>query len=387
MDNMDVVQRNYSRERGWSEPLPVELDSPRTLILAFGASDYLDDPRPLGELARAFPRSQRLGCSTAGEIEGTRVHDGTLSVAIARFASTELARHVCEVDAARSRIAGEELARALARPGLRAILVLSDGLDVNGTALVAGINAIAPEHVVVTGGLAGDGDRFKRTWILDGDAPRRGRVAAVGFYGSAFAIGHGSKGGWDKFGPERTVTRSEGNVLHEVDGKNALALYKEYLGDRAAGLPATGLLFPLAIRTPNDERAASPPGDKVLVRTILAVDEQAGTMTFAGDIPQDCRAQLMKANFDRLIQGACDAATMARHAGDASQKLSIAISCVGRRLVLAERTEEELEATVEVLPPSSVQVGFYSYGEISPYTTGRCDLHNQTMTLTVIGEQ
>ena len=177
------------------------------------------------------------------------------------------------------------------------------------------------------------------------------------------------------------MTKAVGNVLHELDGKPALALYKEYLGERAAGLPATGLLFPLAIRTPND--------DKVLVRTILAVDDIAGTLTFAGDIPQGCRAQLMKANFDRLIQGAGDAALMTKQtgAGDDSKKLSIAISCVGRRLVLAERTEEELEATSDVLPPSSIQVGFYSYGEISPYTTGRCDLHNQTMTLTVIGEK
>ncbi len=377
---MDVVHRAYVRGKGWSAPLPGELDSARTLVVAFGASDYLDDPQALRELARAFPQARRIGCSTAGEIDGTRVQDGTLTVAIARFKATELAQHVARVDAGHSAAAGEELGRALARPGLRAILVVSDGLDVNGTALVAGINAVVPEHVVVTGGLAGDGDRFRRTWVLDRDGPSPGRVAAVGFYGDAVVVGHGSKGGWDKFGPERTVTRSQGNVLHELDGKNALALYKEYLGDRATGLPATALLVPLAIRTPSD--------DKVLVRTVLAVDEAAGSMTFAGDIPLGCRAQLMKANFDRLIQGACDAALMTQQkAGAAGARLSIAISCVGRRLVLAERTEEELEATAEVLPPSSVQVGFYSYGEISPYATGRCDLHNQTMTLTVIGER
>src|SRR5262249_16881694 len=94
------------------------------------------------------------------------------------------------------------------------------------------------------------------------------------------------------------------------------------------------------------------------------------------------------ANFDRLITGASDAALMTRKTGGTgeSAKLGIAISCVGRRLVLGERTEEELEATAEVLPKHSVQVGFYSYGEISPYASGRCDLHNQTMTITVMGE-
>jgi hypothetical protein len=124
------------------------------------------------------------------------------------------------------------------------------------------------------------------------------------------------------------------------------------------------------------------------VRTVLAVDEQRQSMTFAGDIPQGSRAQLMRANFDRLIQGASDAATLAGAARDVrdGETLAIAISCVGRRLVLGERTEEEVEATLDVLPPGSRQIGFYSYGEISPYAKGPCDLHNQTMTLTTIAE-
>src|SRR5690606_11004102 len=98
------------------------------------------------------------------------------------------------------------------------------------------------------GGLAGDGTRFESTWIFSDGQLRSGVVAGVGLYGDHVIVGHGSKGGWDKFGPERVVTRSAGNVLHELDGKPALALYKDYLGDKAAGLPATGLLFPLALR-------------------------------------------------------------------------------------------------------------------------------------------
>jgi hypothetical protein len=179
------------------------------------------------------------------------------------------------------------------------------------------------------------------------------------------------------------VTKSDGNILYELDGRPALQLYKEYLGDRASGLPATGLLFPLAIRSSNTD-------GKVLVRTILAVDEAAQSMTFAGDLPEGVLAQLMRANFDRLIQGASEAATLTLHnqeqAGASSPTLSIAISCVGRRLVLGERTEEEIEATLDILPNGSSQVGFYSYGEISPYASGACDLHNQTMTLTTITE-
>ena len=228
--------------------------------------------------------------------------------------------------------------------------------------------------VGVSGGLAGDGSRFQNTSVLSGRAVRSGIVAGVGFYGDAFGVQHGSRGGWDAFGPERVVTRSRGSVLYELDGRPALGLYKTYLGERSQGLPATALLFPLSLRGGHS-------GDS-LVRTIVSVDEEARSMTFAGDIPEESIVQLMRANFDRLIEGAAAAGRRAK-VPEGAASLSVAISCVGRRLVLGERTEEEVDAVVESLPEGAPLVGFYSYGEISPLVPGQCGaLHNQTMTLT-----
>lgn len=357
------------------------LDSNRTLVMIFGAPEYIDTPGAILDIVKTYPNSHVIGCSTSGEIFGTRLYDGSLSVGVARFRHTSLATATAPVRSAEdSYLAGVRLAEQLFRPSLQGVLVLSDGLRVNGSSLVRGLNSIFPRAVVVTGGLAGDGERFKRTWTMQDGMPRSAFVSAVGFYGDRIAIGHGSKGGWDIFGPERRVTRSAGNILYELDGQPALQLYKTYLGERAEGLPATALLFPLALRTNASDQ-------KRIVRTILAVDESAQSMIFAGDIPQGNLAQLMRANFDRLIQGASEAATMLRGSQNHAQSvLSIAISCVGRRLVLGQRTEEELEATLDVLPKQTQQIGFYSYGEISPYATGHCDLHNQTMTLTTIEE-
>ncbi len=372
----------YTADAGWSaERLPA-LDSPSTLVLAFGASEFFDDPGALAELSRAYPKSHLIGCSTAGEIFGAAVTDLSLSVAVVRFQHTDLATALAPVTvAADSYAAGEAIARNLFQPDLRGVLVLSDGHYVNGSQLVRGLNAVLPDAVVVTGGLAGDGDRFERTWVLKDGRPQSGYVSAVGFYGDHIHIGHGSKGGWDIFGIERRVTRSEGHVLYELDGRPALQLYKEYLGERAAGLPATALLFPLSLR-------ADASDTKNIVRTVLDIDEANNAMIFAGDIPQGYLAQLMRANLDRLVDGASEAALMTRNGFDVETPvLSLAISCVGRRLVLGERSEEELEATLDVLPEQTQQVGFYSYGEISPYATGQCDLHNQTMTLTTITEK
>ena len=220
--------------------------------------------------------------------------------------------------------------------------------------------------------------------MLHKGVPVADHVTAVGFYGDAVQIGHGSAGGWDPFGPRRLVTRSKGNILYELDGKPALELYKQYLGERAEGLPATGLLFPLALSRPDASGGESE--DRRVVRTILAVDEASQSLTFAGDIPTGAYAQLMKAQLDRLIEGAEQAAGLASRGVD-GPVLAVAISCVGRRLVLRERTEEEAEGVQDYLPAGSQIVGFYSYGELSPISSGNCDLHNQTMTLTTIRER
>ncbi|MBS0170501.1 MAG: FIST C-terminal domain-containing protein [Nitrospira sp.] len=382
---MHVTTTRFRSNQPWSPALLTPLDSDATLLLLFGAPSLINTPERLHQVLEACPRSTVLGCSTAGEIHGCEISDESLVVAAVRFDHTALRTAQAAVQAPTdSYAAGRVIAETLKDASLRGVLVLSDGLNVNGSELVKGLNDTLGGAVVVTGGLAGDGTQFKRTWVIKDRTPVSGYVTALGFYGDRVKLGHGSKGGWDKFGPERRITKSLGNVLYELDGRPALQLYKEYLGDRAAGLPATGLLFPLAIRTSTTD-------GKVLVRTILAVDESAQSMTFAGDMPEGMLAQLMRANFDRLVQGASEAATLAVNHQDTaaapSPSLSIAISCVGRRLVLGERTEEEIEATLDILPTGSSQVGFYSYGEISPYTSGSCDLHNQTMTLTTISER
>ena len=377
---MKLETFNHTTSAGWSVATLPPLDSERTLVIMFGAPDL--DPGPIHEIARAYPSSHIVGCSTAGEILGTALYDDSLSVGIVQFEHTRVATAIAPVGSAdESYATGEALAQQLYDPQLRGILVLSDGALVNGSELVRGLNAALPTSVVVTGGLAGDGTRMERTWVVKDGAPQGGFVSAVGLYGERVRIGHGSKGGWDIFGPERLVTRSEGNILYELDERPALQLYKEYLGDRASGLPSAAFFFPLALRADSSDQ-------KSIVRTILALDEENQSMTFAGDIPQGYLVQLMRANFDRLVDGAADAAAMTQERQQQTAPvLSIAVSCVGRRLVLGEGSEEELEATLDGLPEGTQQIGFYSYGEISPYGIGHCDLHNQTMTLTTISEE
>lgn len=383
---MKVEKRLWTAAGGWQLLRAGTEAANAQVVVIFGSRGALSDPAHLPALRQAYPAARLVGCSTAGEIAGTDVLDDSIvAVALAFEHTTVRVVQQSLAGAEGSAAAGTALAQALMQgpdaSTLAHVLVFSDGIHVNGSALVAGMQQQLPAHVMVTGGLAGDGAAFERTLVVCDTEVSDRTIVAVGLYGDRLRVGHGSLGGWDPFGPERMITRSEGNVLYELDGAPALSLYKSYLGAHAKDLPNSGLLFPLSIRETADGRS--------VVRTILAVDEAAGSLIFAGDVPQGHRAQLMKANFDRLIDGAQGAAvSAATEFGDGSPAVALLISCVGRKLVLKQRIEEEVESVRDVLGDGAALVGFYSYGEIAPGNASRCsELHNQTMTITTLDER
>src|SRR6266498_938026 len=377
---MQIEQTRWSQAKEWTPAPPGKLGAKAQLVLLFGSPACLKQTTWQEDIASAYPNAHRLGCSTAGEIYGTEVTDETLVATAIAFEHTQLHGVSLKLsDVSDSFQAGERLAKSLPHESLVHVLVFSDGQNVNGSELVAGLTQHLPPGVTLTGGLAGDGDRFQETLVLWDGPPEPNIIAVLGLYGDRIKVGFGSLGGWDAFGPERVVTRSASNILYELDEQPALGLYKKYLGEYAKDLPASGLLFPLSLRTPEAEH---------VVRTILGINEAEQSLRFAGDIPQGWRAQLMKANFDRLIDGAVGAAqTSSAALGTTSPQLALLVSCVGRKLVLKQRIEEEVEGVQDVLGQGTILAGFYSYGEISPFTpSAKCELHNQTMTITTLSE-
>jgi hypothetical protein len=377
---MQIEQTRWSQARDWTPAPPGKLGANAQLVLLFGSPACLKQTAWQEDIVSAYPNAHRLGCSTAGEIYSTEVTDETLVATAIAFEHTHLYGASLKLgDMSDSFQAGERLANSLPRESLVHVLVISDGQNVNGSELVAGLTQHLPPGVTLTGGLAGDGDRFQETLVLWDGPPESNIIAVIGLYGERIKVGFGSLGGWDAFGPERLVTRSASNILYELDKQPALGLYKKYLGEYARDLPASGLLFPLSLRTSAGES---------VVRTILGIDEAEHSLTFAGDMPEGGYVRLMKANFDRLIDGAVGAAQTSYEAiGNTAPEFALLISCVGRKLVLKQRIEEEVEGVQDVLGQGTVLAGFYSYGEISPFNpSAKCELHNQTMTITTLSE-
>jgi hypothetical protein len=374
---MKVEQRVWQSRRNW-RTLATDGPISPSMVLFFASPGTLDDGARYAELKKMYPGAALMGCTTGGEIVDMDVHDGSVTATAIEFEHTELRlAQDCVSPQKSSFDIGTHLAGDLPAKGLKGVFLLSDGTNVNGSELVAGIQKILGRDVRLTGGLAGDGASFKTTKVGLDTNPESGNVIAVGFYGDKLRIGSGSVGGWDTVGPERVVTRSEGNTLYDLDGVPALDLYKDYLGAEAANLPASALLFPLSIHPVGAPEAS-------LVRTVVGVDEARKAMVFAGDIPTGHIAQVMLGHFDHLIAGAGRAA---KKAAIPQAKLAILVSCIGRKLLLGQRIADEVEAVAEELGEQCRTTGFYSYGEIAPMeASAYSDLHNQTMTITTFAE-
>ncbi|MGZ3813810.1 MAG: FIST signal transduction protein [Mucilaginibacter sp.] len=354
------------------------------LVLGFGNKGLLAEDNIYTKLKTSYPLAEIVLCSTSGEIYNDSVYDNTVSVVVVEFEKTMVKSYSINInEVADSFAAGKLLFSSLNAEDLTYVMIISDGSLVNGSELVRGIDQINVNKIPVTGGLAGDGDQFNYTAVGCNTEPKPGNIVAVGFYGNSLKIGHASLGGWELFGPEKKVTRSISNRLFEIDNKSALELYKQYLGKYAEELPGSALLFPLHVRA--DENSNG------VVRTILSIDLAEQAMVFAGDIPEGAYVRFMKANFDKVIdaatQTACNTLTQFSHNQHSKPKLAILISCVGRKLVLSKRIEEEIEAVKDIFGNETIISGFYSYGEISPLAPAtKCELHNQTMTITTFSE-
>ncbi|BDW11520.1 hypothetical protein PSHI8_16030 [Polynucleobacter sp. SHI8] len=371
---MQVSQIRWDHQSGW-ESLP-SFSTSAQLVLVFSDNPYFQEESCFNELREKFPQAQIIGCSSAGSIAGVSISDGDMIATVVQLEDANIRMVSTDIGPGKNaQEVGEQLMSELASPELRHVFVLSDGLHVNGSDLALGLNQAG---LPVTGGLAGDGTRFGNTLVMANAPAKTDRIVALGFYGD-LTIKSGCFSGCEEFGADRMVTKSIGNIVYEIDNQPALALYKKYLGEQASELPASGLRFPLGIQVNKKE--------KLLIRTLLGVDEGSNSLTFAGDVPQGYLCKLMRTNSDLLIENAGMAADATHSQEQYEAGLCLVVSCVGRRLVMGQLTEEELEEVQEKLGEKTTIAGFYSYGELAPFRDIlQCQLHNQTMTLTTIYE-
>jgi hypothetical protein len=370
---MHVTTYRWSKSSGWDIHAPQNPEI--NLVMVFADNPYFSQPQCYEEIKSFFPNADIVGCTSSGNINGSTISDEDMIIAAITFSGTKVAvkSRIIEVEDDIPSVV-TDLVKELPDSKLKHLFVLSDGLSVSGSELTRTLNALG---IPVTGGLAGDADRFKESWVMVNGPAKRNQIALVGFYG-ALTASCGFSAGWKEFGPERKVTKSKKNIVYEIDHKPALEIYTKFLGELSKDLPGSGLRFPLSVKDSETPQA--------YVRTLLGIDAGEQSLIFAGDVPEGSSCKLMKTDIDSLIDASVDLANDIAVETVSRDSLCLAVSCVGRRLVMDQISEEEIEAIQGILGPKNTVFGFYSYGEIAPFGFSSCSLHNQTTTLTFLSE-
>ncbi|GAB5563738.1 MAG: FIST C-terminal domain-containing protein [Winogradskyella sp.] len=377
---MKTTQLKKEKDGEWIY-LSEKLDLKNPLVLIFGNRFLLEDETIYEQVRTLFPDGHLVFGSTSGDITAGYVEDECITITAIEFEKSQFQVKTSNVlnsdnDSFKT---GKELIEQLPKEGLKHVLIVSEGSFVNGSELTKGMNAAVDNKILITGGLCGDAARFAKTVASYNENPKPGEVVAIGLYGDTIEATFAIHGGWTPFGPERIVTKSKSNILYELDGQPALDLYKKYLGDKADQLPAAALLYPLNVKSEDEEQS--------FVRTILNIDEEKNAMILAGDIPMNSQVQLMMTNVDNIANASELAATQAIEKRKSKPEVAILVSCIGRKLVLDQRVEEEIEEVVSIIGEDTTVCGYYSYGEIAPFNLEiNCQLHNQTMTITLLSE-
>ncbi len=377
---MRFQQLEKKKNQDWTKKVSTETPLKKPLVLVFGNRYALEAENIYEEVKQLFPDGEIVFGSTAGEIIGDKVLEDSITLTAIEF---EKSRYSIfrenSIDNSKDAVAlGEKLIQKVPKEGLKHVFIVSEGSFVNGSALIQGLETMI-DNAAITGGLCGDDSRFEKTISGYNENPKEGEVILIAFYGDSLEISFAQYGGWTPFGPERIITKSDNNILYELDNQPALDLYKKYLGDKASELPQSALLYPLSVKSKDKKES--------IVRTILTIDEETNAMILAGDVPEGSTVQLMMANIDHIVDGALQAAELGMKNRANKPELAILISCIGRKLVMDQRVEEEIEEVIESIGEQTIVSGFYSYGELAPFEGNiNCELHNQTMTLTLFSE-
>jgi hypothetical protein len=377
---MKAVQLVKNNSDGW-EYISKKIKLVKPLVLVFGNRFLLEDENLFEEIRALFPDGEIVFGSSCADITSSTVFENSISITGIEFEKSSFVIKKCnifngEFDSFKT---GSDLINQFPKEGLKYVFVVSEGSFINGSQLTKGMNNAANDKVLITGALCGDSERFEKTLASYNENPKQGEIVAIGFYSETLEVTSSIYGGWTPFGPERIVTKSEGNIMFELDNQPALDLYKRYLGKKSKDLPAAALLYPLNVKTKETKQT--------IVRSILNIDEEKNAMILAGDIPEGSIVQLMMTNVDNIASASERAAKQALELRKNKPELAMLVSCIGRKLVLDQRVEEEIEEVIEVIGEDTTITGFYSYGEIAPFHGEMsCQLHNQTMTVTLLSE-
>lgn len=372
------------------------IDKP-DFVIAF-ASPVFDQQELVKGIAEATSNSPMVGCTSAGEI--TNEGPSTKSVVIMAIKSdsvkfyTGLGKNVKAGAREAGKAVASEVKEKVEKSGgqMKAFIMFPDVLAGNGADAVRGVLDVLGEHFPVVGGAPGDDFLFKETFEFRDGEVAAGSIGGVGICGN-FVMGAGVRHGWIPIGIPMKVTKSEGAILHELDGKPAISIYEEYFGQKADELrkevlARMAITYPLGIKVPEHE-------DEYLIRDPITVDKK-GAITCAAEIPEGSEVRLMIGSKEKAIEAAEYAARKLMkyfEGGNAKPKFILMFNCIAREKLFAQKANDEIKAIMAIIGKDVPLLGFYTYGEQAPLggelgeiSKINSKFYNETVVMFAVGE-
>lgn len=365
------------------------------ILIVFGACRF-DHRKLLAGIRSITGDIPMVGGTTAGEISTSGFSKQSavimaLSSPILDF-TTSIGLNMSKDEKACSVSLARKIRRKKAVKNAVSLLIFPNGMGGDGVKVIEGLHQVMGTNIEIIGGYLGDDERFENTFQYYNGKVYKDAIPALLISGeNGFETGIGVRSGFESIGNRFYCTDSENNIVKKFDEERALDLYREFLGEeRSKRLPGICLEYPFGLI---DEKVSIAGKDYFQLRCGLTVDREEGTITLAASIPKGSALTITTASRGEIINGAKLAALQAREAlKNTVPQAILMLSCVGRKLVLGRRTQEEVDAVKEILGEDVPIIGFYTYGEIGPIDKMREELaitrfHNETVVLWVLGKR
>jgi len=254
------------------------------------------------------------------------------------------------------------------------LLVLSAGLQADGEAFVHGVIVTMGYEAPLFGGLAGDDLKMQGTYTFTEKEITGLGVLALALDNVKIEVNGLAVSGWKGIGTIKTVTRAEGNVVYTIDDHPALDVYSRYFNINLGDDQTLAAEYPLQVMRED--------GSFVLRAAMIINPDKS--MVYAGTVPQGSQVQFSMPPSTEIIDFAIQNLSHFKQDTTNADAL-ILFSCKGRHLALGPMIEDEIDSIFHLW--EAPMVGFFTYGEIGPTKAGRCDFHNNTLTLVTLREK
>lgn len=334
----------------------------------------------LQEACKTF-RIELIGCTGSGEIVDGDLNEVGVSLMLlevpAAYFSLVQKSFTTGGESELTQALGQTATTRFERP---AILALASGMTTDGVSVVEGIHAGVGMDIPLFGGLAGDDSAKATTYVYTTEHIYEEGIVALVFDNDKVQLEGVAVGGWQPLGKVHQVSKTNGNLILEIDNEPALDLFLRYFGNVSFG--ATTVLADITPGQIPFKLFSGP--EKGNMRSILRFNEEQRALLMAGRIEEGDKFKFCPIAKLDVLHKTINA--FREHSETLDNPAGvILIQCKSRHYAFGPMLQDEVNGIYNIWQKPTI--GFLSNGEFGPTQLGgRASFHNVTCSLVTIKE-